>query len=148
MGKAIGGAVAVTAVLAAVGCGGGNRLSKAEFTTKVNGLCSKYETKIDAATRDVGDSPAEIGKAVDKAIPIFDEALADFDAVKPPKDLDSRYDDWKKTNDEQLKAIKALGAAAKKNDQQGAQSAVARLDTLNKDSSRLANELGLKRCAA
>ena len=43
------GVIAVcAAVLVGAGCGGGDRLSKAEFQQRANAICAKYQKRIDA----------------------------------------------------------------------------------------------------
>lgn len=143
---AVVGALVVAVAVTAAGCSSG-RLSKADFSLKVNGLCATYEGRIQAATAKSGATPAGLAQAVDSVAPILREATAAFDRVRPPKELEPKYDLWQEGNRRELREIRALGAAARRNDRDAARRAALRIRAIEEDGNRVASELGLAACA-
>ena len=86
--------VAVAAV--AAGCGGGDdeeALSKAEFVTQGNKICTDFNTAVDkdagkafAGLESASDVTPDVArKFFDAALPKFDDAVADLDALGAPE---------------------------------------------------------------
>jgi hypothetical protein len=122
-------------------------LSKQDFTTKADGICSNYNAKIKGALTNVGNDPAAIAAAVDKTIELIDQAQKEFKKLEPPKALDAKWKEWERINDDQVSTAKQLSAAARKKNETAFNSALAKLDSQSKDSNRIAGEMGLKSCA-
>jgi hypothetical protein len=139
--------VAVALAVGAIGCGGSGRLSRSEFTAKANGICGKYDAKIKAAMANVTNDPASIARGVDKTIPLIQQAQDEFAKLDPPKALDANWKEWQGINDDEIATAKQLSAAAKKNDKASFDSALAKLDSQDKNSTRLAKQMGLSTCA-
>jgi hypothetical protein len=143
-------AVAVPAFVAA-GCGGGSdRLTKAEFVTRADAICAKYERRVRAAMRGVpaGDS-AQLATAIERVLPVIREGNDELRALSPPENLQSRYDRWMQLADGEVDAAQKLNDALRDNDQPGVQTAFRQLQQRDADQDRLAREqLGLTGCAS
>lgn len=139
----------LAAALALAGCGGGGTsggtLTKAEFVAQANAICKDYEARIDA----LGE-PGSIDDLVDlaaKAKPIAESGVAQLRALKPPEELQTRYDEYLATGDVNVALLAQLGIAAKAGDF----AAIEKIGTEGEDNSDrahgIAAELGLTECA-
>jgi len=66
--------------------------------------------------------------------------------LRPPKDEQALVDEWSAENQKIVDAIRALGAAARKNDQKAAKAALAAGDAANTRSNALGRQLGMSAC--
>lgn len=142
--------VSVSALaLAAAGCGGdgggGDRLSKEEFASKGNAICADFKKDLDAVPEPT--SFAEVLVFVDKATPIFDEHLGQLKALRPPEDLQETRDDFIATGDKARSRLDDFRKAAEDKDQEKLAELGRESEAEDKESDRLANELGLTTCA-
>lgn len=140
----------LAAALALAGCGGsggksGGTLTKAEFVAQANAICKDYEARIDA----LGE-PGSVDDLVDlaaKAKPIAESGVAQLRALKPPEELQTRYDEYLATGDVNVALLAQLGIAAKAGDF----AAIEKVGTEGEDNSDkahgIAAELGLTECA-
>ena len=83
------------AIVVAAGCGGGGsgkRLSRGQYASKADAICRKYsaQAKLLAAPKNLSD----LGKAFDKALPLFETAIKDLHKLKPPASEQARADQW------------------------------------------------------
>jgi hypothetical protein len=146
--------VLVAGVLAAAGCGsGGSAPSKAEFATSADKVCAKAKKSLQnigtgAKTRD------DVAKAVDKVI---DETQSSLDELKaldqPDGDAGAAADKFiaaleHDIKDKGIPALEKLRDAARANDQQAAQQAIAQLQAIDSgNTDKLAVAAGAKGCA-
>ena len=142
------GVVLVVALLTLSACGGGGRLSKADFRTKANAICSKYNARIKRALANVSNDPQSLASAVDRALGYIKKATQELDDLDPPKAYDAKYEELSRLNHDEISTGQKLADAARANDKAAIQSAIAQLESQGKDSDRLATELGLDSCAS
>jgi hypothetical protein len=131
---------------AACGSGGnGSRLSKSQLDAKANAVCRKYTQKINAvaAPRNVADVPAYVARVK----PYIQRGVAEIEKLKPPKDLQSTFDQWLETQRQALGQADDLRRAAEKNDLVGVNRVIHQLDERNKRGNALAAKLGATGCA-
>ena len=136
--------------LAGAGCGGGgggggDRLSKEEFASKGNAICADFKKELDAVPEP--SSFEEVLVFVDKAIPIFDEHLDQLKELRPPEDLQETRDDWIAFGDKARGRLDDFREAAEDEDEEKLNELGRETDAEDKESDRLANELGLTTCA-
>ena len=132
------------AVLVGAGCGGGDRLSKAEFQQRANAICAKYQKRIDALGQP--QSIDEVSKWVDKVIPLVEAEIDEMDDLKPPEEDQETFDQMIAKAEETRDAGEELGNAAEKNDQAAVQAALEKGQKSGDEADRLAGELELDDC--
>jgi sugar-specific transcriptional regulator TrmB len=141
--------LAVGALLAA-GCGGSSRLSRSEFVQRANAVCTKYEQKVTRAMAGInpGDQ-TQLAGAIDKALPVIREGNDELRALKPPEDLQQRFDRWLRIADDEVAAATQLRDGLKKDDTKAVRSAFQKLRVSDAAQDTVARkELGLTRCAS
>jgi hypothetical protein len=132
------------------GCGGTSRLSRGQFAQRANGICVKYEQKVTRAMAGInpGDQ-SQLAGAIDKALPVIREGNDELRALKPPRQLEGRFDRWLKIADDEVVAARQLRDALKKNDRRAMQRAFQKLQASDADQDEVARkDLGLTRCAS
>lgn len=131
-------------LLAACGGGGAARLSKQEYAKQADALCTKYTTDLNKLGQP--QSFAALATFADKAVPLAQRLIDDTKNLKPPEDEQSTVDSWSAENQKVVDAIKALGAAARKNDQKAAKAALDQGNAANERSNVLGRQLGMDAC--
>jgi hypothetical protein len=132
-------------LLAAAGCGGGGRLTRAEYAKKADAICVKYNGKINALDRPKNE--AELVGYVDKAVPLVKDASGELADLKPPQDEQHTADAWNKANADVAVALQHLREGAKAKDQAKMQAALKDGNTANSRANNLARTLGMTSCA-
>jgi len=136
-------AVAVAGL--AAGCGGGGRLSKAEYAKRADAICTKYNAKLKAVARPTGISG--LPAYVDRALPLARKGDDELRALRPPKDEEKTAKEWLDQNDSVVGSMERLRDAAKKGDRAGIQTALNEASAANRTANGLARRLGLSVCA-
>lgn len=141
-------ALATTVVVA--GCGGSERLSKSEFISQADAICAKYESKIRSTMQGVpAGNEAQLASAIERVLPVIRTGNDELRKLKPPENLQDRYDRWMQIGDDEVTAAGRLHDALRDSDRQGVQSAFADLQKADARQDRLAREeLGLNGCAS
>lgn len=142
--KLLGTAPAVLA-LAIAGCGGGGGVSKSEYVSKADAICSKYNAKIKALGN---PDPSELGKFVGKGKALASQELAELKALDRPDELKKDLDEVYGILDQEIAKFDDLQAAAEKQDAAAITKAVGELDKLDKRSEVIAKKIGMKACGA
>jgi hypothetical protein len=147
-------AAAVAIGLAACGGNGGGggtetgdgRLTEAEFVRTVNGICEEYDQEIEG----LGDpqSADDVADYVESAVPIIRRGVAELRGVRPPEELEQRYDQMVDGVEASIPVIRRLADAARANDAKAAQEAIEEGERIDRNSDRVAEELGLDTCAS
>jgi hypothetical protein len=140
-------ALAFAVVLAVVvaGCGGSDRLSKAEYAKRADAICTKYNAKIRALGRPTAISG--LPAYVDRALPLARKGDEELRGLKPPKDEEQTAKKWLDQNDSVVGSMERLRDAAKKGDRAGIQTALSEANSANQTANGLARRLGLGVCA-
>jgi hypothetical protein len=134
-------------VLLAAACGGGGsgaRLSKSEFQSHANAICSKYQKQLDELQ--TPSNLNEIPALVDKALAILDKEVAEIKDLNPPEELQSDFDEMIAQSDKTKQAADDLSAGAKANDQAAVQKALDEGNAASDQADRIAGRLGLDAC--
>lgn len=142
------GALAALLAAAAAGCGGGggggNALTRAEYASQLNALCEDFNRKLE----EIGQ-PQSLAEFAEKGPQILDEFDDTIDKARdlvPPDEIADQANRFLDNNEQQRDLIDQIVQAAKDNDLQRAQEIGARVDPLDAESDRLANELGAPAC--
>ena len=134
------------------GCGGsggsgseGKRLTRAEFATKTDAICSAYRKK--AKTLGHPSGGAESVKVLGKVKVLFGEMVAAIKKLQPPADEQGTVDRALTISDEQLGMLDQMIAALERNDTAYLLKLVKKGDAMDKESNRVYHRLGVKACA-
>ena len=155
----------LVAVLGVSACGGGDdgggagngaRLSNAELVEQANRICGEYDRRIEdiqaqyrGRITGLGDEESldAIAEFAGESRSAVADGLEELRALQPPEELESRYDRWLTTGEQTLERIDELEQAAAAGDREEVAKLVARADEQERESDRLAKELGLTGCA-
>jgi hypothetical protein len=133
------------ALVLAAGCGGGKRLSRQQYASKADAICSRYNREITALKQP--SDLAGLGKSLDKLLASFDRAINDLRGLKPPQNEQATADRWVAQVETLESDLKTIRDRAKKNDLQGVQAAGRKAQGHNSRGNALAKQLGMKVCA-
>jgi hypothetical protein len=145
-------AVAALALVAG-GCGsnsGSKRLSKAEFVSRADAICAKYEKRVQSRMAGVppGDQK-QLASSIEKVLPVIRKGNDELRSLKPPESLQARFDRWMGIADAEVTAAQKLQDALNKNDLGTIQAAFQELQTKDATQDRIARQdLGLTGCAS
>lgn len=154
------------AAIAIAGCGGGDDspsttasstvsgatgangaatpLSQEDFVSQGNMICADVNTQL-AALEPPTDDTQSIATYAAAGLAIVDPAMAEFQALTPPADLQAKYDAYLALVAKQIETQEALQAAAAAGDAESVKSRISDLQAQNSD--QAATDLGLTECA-
>jgi hypothetical protein len=141
---------AVVAVLATVAasCGGGgsSSLSKDEYSSQLNTIC----TELNAKNKAIGD-PQSLDDVIQKGPQLqdaFQSAIDEVEDLNPPDELKAAHARFLSLGKQIHSKIDELIAAAKKKDAAKLQAIASSIDPLDKESNQIAKtQLGAPACA-
>jgi hypothetical protein len=136
--------VAGATALAAAGCGGEERLSRAEFQRQGNAICAKYDRQIEAIGTPA--SVEEVPEYVDKALPVIEQQIEEMRDLNPPEEDQEAYDDMLAEAENTVDAGRDLGDAAEANDNAAIENALNEGNAASDRADEHATELGLTDC--
>jgi hypothetical protein len=127
------------------GCGGGGeRLTRAEYASKADAICGKYNRQTKALQNPT--TLKELANVADATLPILDNAIEELRALKPPEDEQETADEWLAEVDKLRADLAEIRDKAKANDRQGVQAVVPKANEHNERSNELATRLGMTVC--
>jgi hypothetical protein len=138
--------IALALVFLFPGCGGGSgkALTKAEYASKADAICGKYNQQITAFANPKNLS--DLVKVADKTLSILDQAIGDLSKLVPPVSEKALSDPWL-TQVRNLKDdLQEIRDKAKANDMDGVRSVVPKATDHNSKSNALASQLGMSVC--
>ena len=134
-------------VLALAACSGGDgRLSKAEYTQQADAICTKYDAEL--AKLPAPQTIDALATMAVQAKTIAAEGAAKLRALEPPKELEKQADAWLALNDENVKDIESMRAAAAAGNRVKVQEIARDAQRNEAKADELARKLGLKACAS
>ena len=137
-------AAALTLAALAAGCGS-SRLSHGDFVKKSDAICSAYADGTKAVLRP--RSYDQIVRYVAKTLPLYEAALRELEALKPPSGDVQAVRTWLAADRRVAKAVHDLGDAAQRRDFPAVTSAAARAQLAGSASREAAAALGMTVCA-
>jgi hypothetical protein len=136
----------VTAAAALVsGCGGGGRLSHAEFVKRADAICSAYRGSTQRLAHP--RSYAEVLAYVKKTLPVYEAALRKLEQLEPPKQDEAAVRAWLAADRRVVEAEQQLAEAAMRHDFDAVTAASNKVQQAGVDARHAAAELGMKVCA-
>jgi len=148
--------LALVATLVAAGCGGEGRLDREELVAKANEICAAYDSKQNDVLVPSADptNPATPfrqramwGAAINQIAQIGRQEVKALRKLRPPEELEGRFGKFLAAKDAGFDALGETADAAKRNNPErvktAGRTARAKLATVTK----LADELGLSKCA-
>ena len=138
--------VALALVLALVGCGGEERLSKREYLRQADAICAKYERRLVAIPEP--RTLREVPSFIDRGLPLATEERAELEELRPPEAEEAEIERLLAQVDETIEELERLRDAAAARDRAAAQAAAARLEESSGRAARLARSYGLEECAS
>jgi hypothetical protein len=134
-------------VLAGCGGGGGERLSKGEFTKRANAICSSLGRRSQPIRRQRTRTLADLASVSNSLADVLSDGLSRLDALKEPKDVEHDFARLIATGRRLAGSLHDLADAAAKADTARARRATAAVARLNAEIPRLAGRLRLNECA-
>ncbi len=128
------------------GCGGasGKPLTKAEYASKADAICGKYNQQIKSFANPKNLS--DLAKVADKTLPILDQAIGDLSKLEPPASEKALSDQWLTQVNGLKSDLQEIRDKAKAGDMQGVQAVVPKATDHNAKSNALAGQLGMSVC--
>ena len=148
--------VAALAAVTIAGCGGGDdnssnkTLSYAATGSELNKICNEFNPKIDALGNKLNGDPANDAPLWTQVVAATQDGLDKIKALKVPSELQSDFDTFQSTSEQQLELLKQGEAAAKSGDKQQYTQTVkgftSKGNSLKKQSDLAASKLGAGDC--
>jgi hypothetical protein len=128
-------------------CGGddsGPRLTKAEFASKADAICEKYNKQAESLDRP--NSLTELADVADNTIPILRNAISEWRKLNPPQSEADTVDEWIGSVEQLVGDLEEIRDQADKGSMQGVQKVVPQADQHNRRTNELATQLGMSVC--
>ncbi len=139
--------MALVGMIALTACASGEeeRLSRAEFLRQADAICATYARRLDAIPepRTLRDVPAY----VERGVPLAEEELSELEDLRPPEPLEPEVGRLLDSVRTTIAALERLGEAAASRERDETQTAATEVEEASVRAARLADELGLERCA-
>jgi hypothetical protein len=138
--------IAPALALLLAGCGGasGKQLTKAEYASKADAICGKYNEQITSFANP--KNLPDLAKVADKTLSVLDQATSDLSKLVPPASEKALSDQWL-TQVRNLKDdLQEIRDKAKADDMEGVQAVVPKATDHNSKANALANQLGMSVC--
>ena len=128
-------------------CGGedrGPRLTREQFASKADAICTKYNKQAESLASP--KSLTELADVADNTIPILRNAMREWRKLNPPESEEDTVDDWIDSVDELVGDLEEIRDQADKGSTQGVHKVVPAADEHNRRTNELATQLGMKVC--
>jgi hypothetical protein len=147
-------AVALAAAFAVAGCGDDKKsdsgsngaLSYSEFDKQANAICKENNDKTKPLSSKFTGSAQNDAPLFDTAVPAIKDGVAKFKELKPPPELQSTFDEFTASADQQIAATATAQSAAKTGDDAAYQQALKELQKIGQEGDVLASKLGAVEC--
>ena len=137
----------VLVVVLLAGCGGGGStkpLSKEEYASRADAVCSKYNKQVKALKNP--SNLSELADVADRTLPLLDSAISELKKLKPPTDEQSISAQWLVQVQGLKNDLQEIRDRANAKDIQAVQQVVPKAEQHNSRSNELATELGMTVC--
>ena len=126
------------------GGGGGERLTKQEYASKADAICTKYNREV--RKLDNPTNLSELAKVADQTLPFLDAAMKDLNKLNPPASEQAKVDQWLSQVENLKEDLTEIRDRAKDKNMQAVQAVVPKAEEHNRQSNALATELGMTVC--
>ena len=137
-------AVAGTALVAAVGCGGGDGsegLSRQEFIQQAEAICERAESESDALAEPQTD--VEVIEFGEQNVSILERMISDLGELEPPSELKADVEGWLALADRQVTTGGDFIEAFREQDEAQVQELVTQLEETEQQADALAAKIGM-----
>jgi hypothetical protein len=128
------------------GGGGGERLSRAQYASQADAICSKYNKR----TKSLGSKVrnlSDLAKAFDRALPLLENALAELGTLKPPENEQHSVSLWLAQSQVLKHDLEQIRDRARAKDMKSVRSLFAKAQSDDQRGNELASKLGMKVCS-
>lgn len=128
-------------------CGGedrGPRLTREQFASKADAICTKYNKQAESLASP--KSLTELADVADNTIPILRNAMREWRNLNPPESEEDTVDDWIDSVDKIVGDLEEIRDQADKGSTKGVQRVVPTAARHNRRTNELATQLGMKVC--
>ena len=136
-------ALAVLPLVALTGCGGGG-LSKKELVAKGDAICKRVNTRM--AKEPDPKTAADLERLAKRTVAISDPAIKDMEALEPPSELESDFENFLASLKRQRNRTKKIGEAAAEGDTAKVQQIGADAQSAQQEYRRITGKIGFKQC--
>ena len=138
--------IAPALALLLTGCGGatGKSLTKAEYASKADAICGKYNDQITSLGNPKNLS--DLATVADKTLSVLDQAIGDLSKLVPPASEKALSDQWLTQVGNLKDDLQEIRDKAKANDMEGVRDVVPKATDHNSKSNALASQLGMSVC--
>jgi len=142
------GTVALLAVAAGCGGGGGNdadRLTRAQLATRANVICARVHRETNALPE-----PKTLDQLADgtgKVKKIFDEGIADMKELVPPEAIEDDFNEFIEISERESELLTEISSAARDGDRAEVRRLVAEGEREDNRADSLARSFGARQCA-
>jgi hypothetical protein len=138
-------AAGAAASLALAACGGGDEgLSREEFLSEADSICTEYDQRVDEIEEP--QSIDDVERYADEAKPVIEDGMAELRALEPPDELEQQWDDYMASSEESVEYLDELREAGAAGDQARIQEIAQEVSEKNEEADRLARDIGLEDC--
>jgi hypothetical protein len=137
--------LAAAGVFATSGCGGGGRLSHADFVKRADAVCTAFRSKTQAIARP--RTYKDIVAYVRRTRPLYEAARLKLTALQPPAKDAPAVHEWLAADKQISAALEDLGVAALRHDFPAVTAAAGRVQAEGVTSRHAAEALGLQVCS-
>jgi hypothetical protein len=139
-------ALALAFLLPSCGGGdsGGKRLTKAEYASKADAICGKYNEK--SASFANPKNLSDLAKVADNTLSILDQAISDLSKLEPPVSEKALSDQWMEQVRNLKDDLQEIRDKAKAGNMDGVQDVVPKATDHNSKANALASQLGMSVC--
>jgi hypothetical protein len=127
------------------GGGGGKQLTREEYASKADAICSKYKRDTNALERPKNLS--DLAKVADQVLPILDDARGELRKLEPPPGEQGTADAWLRQFDVIIEDVEKIRDKAKDNDTAAVEALAAPALQHDQHANELAKQLGMKVCS-
>ncbi|MDX6411795.1 MAG: hypothetical protein QOE91_1311 [Gaiellaceae bacterium] len=137
-------ALALAFLLPACGGGSGKHLTKAEYASKADAICGKYNEQITSFANPKNLS--DLAKVSDQTLSILDQVIGDLSKLQPPASEKALSDQWLAQVRNLRDDLQEIRDKAKAGSIQGVRAVVPKATDHNSKSNALASQLGMSVC--
>lgn len=137
-------AVAGTALIAAVGCGGGGggeSLSRQEFIQQADAICERAKSDSDALAEPQTD--VDVIEFGEQNVSLLERVISDLGELEPPSELKADVEDWLALADRQAATGGDFIEAFREQDEAQVQELVTQLEETEQQADALAAKIGM-----
>ena len=135
-------AAAALLLLVIAACGGG--LSKGELVAKADAICGRVNKQI--AKEPDPKTVKDLQRLAKRTVQLSDPAIKDMQALEPPSELESDFDEFVASLKHQRDLTTKIGAAAAKDDTAEVQKIGTQAQKAQDEYRRLTGKIGFKEC--